>query len=264
MQRQPPCKAFVLVALALVALLIAAPVLSQDAPAQNPPSADTAPSANQEPDFALCWVLFVQATPERRAQAIQHLNRRYSDFVADVFDIMAGINPNFYAELEAELASLVTAKYPDITSFVQQQVSLLVTVKYPQLGQAVSEMLRRDYAPLLEELARIPAGPQAADEARRIIREKYPRLIPDVVKLVQTQFPQALTELQTALVTKYPQLLFDIAAVVGRKYPQALTMLLARANQKAPGLVAELIDILAGPPSGTAPTAPVPEPPPQQ
>lgn len=262
MLRQPPCKAFTPLAAALVALLIATPLLSQDAPAQT--RADAPPSAGQEPDFALCWVLFVQASPERKTQAMQHLNQRYPDFVADVFDIMAGINPNFYVELEAELSTLMTTKYPDISSFIQQQVSLLVTNKYPQLGQAVRELLRRDYAPLLEDLARIPAGPQAVDEARRIIREKYPRLIPDVVKLVQKQFPQALMELQTVLVVKYPQLLFDIAAAVGRKYPQALTMLLGRANQKAPGLIAELIDILAAPPGGTAPTAPVPEPPPQQ
>lgn len=261
---QPPCKAFAALATVLAALLVAAPLFPQEAPEGTQGDANTTPSASQEPDFALCWVLFVQASPERKSQAIQHLNQRYPDFVADVFDIMAGINPSFYAELDAELSALMAVKYPEITTFVQQQVSVLVTTKYPQLAQAVGELLRRDYAPLLEDLARIPPGPQVADEARRIIREKYPRLIPDVVKLVQEQFPQALMELQTALVVKYPQLLFDIAAAVGRKYPQALTMLLGRANQKAPGLIAELIDILAAPPGGTAPTAPVPEPPPQQ
>jgi hypothetical protein len=209
-------------------------------------------------DFRLCWVLFGQAPPERRAAALDHLRKRYPDFVGDVLAAIAKANPTFYRDLDSEMQKMLGSQYPQVAAFVEDQITEMITEKYPQVGLAVFQLINEKYPTLLDDVRDLPEGPDRPRQASELIGRKCPQLAADIVLLVREKFPQVLAQLQTSLIATFPRWLFDVAAVVGQKNPKVLAEVLAMMNKKAPGLLGELVNILTGPPaeSATAPQQP--------
>ena len=223
--------------------------LGADQPVATPTPPQAAVAAE---DFRLCWVLFGQATPERRTAALKHLHERYPDFAADVLGAIAKANPNFYADLDAQMQKMLGDQYPQVAAFIEDKITEIIDKKYPQVHGAVFGLILDKYPTLPADVQALPDGPDRAKQVSDLISKKYPQLPADIVLMVREKFPQVLTELQTALIAAFPKWLFDVAAVVGQKSPKVLDDVLAMMNKKAPGLLEELVNLLTGPPAETA------------
>ncbi len=210
------------------------------------------PAAAAADDFRLCWVLFGQATPERRTAALRHLHERYPDFAADVLSTIAKANPSFYRDLDGEMQKMLGSQYPQVAAFIEDKITEIIDKKYPQVHAAVFALILDKYPTLPADVQALPDGPDRAKQVSDLIGKKYPQLPADIVLMVREKFPQVLTELQTSLIAAYPKWLFDVAAAVGQKNPKVLDDVLAMMNKKAPGLLLELVNLLTGPPAETA------------
>lgn len=248
-----------------VALLLASNgavgMADEAAPAAEQPQPQVREMAADE--AALCWLLFGQAPPDRRVAALEHLQRRYKNFTADILALLSSKHPDFYFNLDKDLARLLGEKHPKATLFIDEEITRLVHTKYRGVVAAVDKLVRQKYPQLIEELRQLPAGKASVEQARELIRSKYPQLAADVLLLLHDKFPDVLSELQAAIIARFPHLVFDLAALVWRKYPDMVPEVLAMVEKNAPGLMAELADILGGLPGAATPTPAVPAEPAQ-
>ncbi|MCD6350486.1 MAG: hypothetical protein J7M26_00085, partial [Armatimonadetes bacterium] len=192
----------VLVLLSLVWVVFAVPAGAQT---QAPPLAG--PTEQQAAQY---WLLFEQAPLQLKLAALDHLNERYPNYTADLLTLIATNQPQFLAELDAHLERVMGKDYPRFDEAVRTEVGRIIKKRYPGFQQALEHLLKTKYAPLLEEIRKLPQTPDLQEKIRALVRDKYSTLNADVLLLMHQQFPGVLTELQAVLLDRFPTLVPEL------------------------------------------------------
>ncbi|HEY3396794.1 MAG TPA: hypothetical protein VGM19_03955 [Armatimonadota bacterium] len=195
---------------------------------------------------------------------------------SDVSDRLAKLVETQYPQLSQELIQFLLTEQPDLLTTVMPALNPLIRTEYPDVPRTimqaigkdeklklrVSQLVNEQYPGFVEDLAKLPPGPERRAQAADLVTQKYPDLYGAVLEVIQREFPDTLKEVQLRLAERYPRLLGDIAKLVARTFPRLTAKALNFVVHHYPQLLPQLISILySSPAAEIAPAAPAATPP---
>jgi len=220
---------------------------TEEAPAQQMPL----PSSSQVPTPELNLFDVVSgATVEQRARMSRLLANKYPSLTKDLWALLAGKYPQILNETTVYIAHLVKTKYPEIPALVLSELGSV-----PAIHTTINKLISEKYPNLISELVAVaksadPGNLRAA--VAQVIQQKYPKLVADVLTAIRGKFPSLLIRLQHQVLSRHPGILIDVADMIQRRYPGFTNDVLVLILTEYPDLVSEVIVTLNEVPTADA------------